>query len=723
MYKLLKRRPDSTLDKFDPLLFPVYCLLYTYETNKSNSKRGGMMRKTFIFFTVLLLVSSSLLVRAQTKAITFDDFIQIKRISDAQLSPQGNLVAFVITIMDKEQNSSNSDIWLVPTSGGEIRQLTISPQADFRPRWSPDGKKIAFISTRGGSPQIWLINLDGGEAYPLSDISSGASGVIWSPTGQHLAFTSSVYPECLDDECNKQKDEEKKKSKVKANIFHELLFRHWNSWRDGKRSHLFVIPSEGGKAVDVTPGDYDTPPISLGSSYDYTFSPDGKEICFVQNTDPELRISLGTNNDLFITSLEGGKSKKLTPNKANDNSPHYSPNGSFIAYRAMVRAGFEADKYSLMVYDRRVKETINLTENLDRSVDEIVWSPDSALIYFTAQEKGRIGLFKIQLKTKKTEKILEGHYISSLYLSPDGKKMVFLKQSLHSPSDVYSFDLKTKKLTQLIDVNRELLSKLEMNPAEEFWFQGAEKEKIHGFLVKPPFFKPSLKYPLVMLIHGGPQGAWSDNFHYRWNAQMFASPGYVVVLINFHGSTGYGQTFTDSISGDWGGKPLEDIMLGLDYVLSGYDFIDNNRLGAAGASYGGYMINWIEGHTDRFNCLISHAGVFDLRSMHGSTEELWFPEWEFKGTPWTSKEMYEKWSPSYYIQNFKTPCLVIHGQYDFRVPVTQGFQLFTALQRKKIPSKMLYYPDECHFVQKPQNAKLWWKTVHEWLARYLKEKK
>jgi len=682
-----------------------------------------MMRKTFIFMATFLFIGLSLLATAQQKEITFDDFIQIKRVSDPQISPEGDLIAFVVTILDKEKNSGNSDIWLVPTKGEEIRQLTISPQADFRPRWSPDGKKIAFISTRGGSPQIWFINLDGGEAYPETDISTGASGVIWSPTGKHLAFTSSVYPECPDDECNKQKNEEKKKSKVKAKVFQELLFRHWNSWRDRKRNHLFVIPAEGGKAIDVTPGDYDTPPISLGSSHDYTFSPEGKEICYVRNTDPELRISLGTNNDLFLTSIEAGESIKITPNKANDNSPHYSPNGLFIAYRAMARAGFEADKYSLLVYDCRFKKTINLTEDLDRSINEILWSPDSSSIYFTAQDKGRIYLFKIQLKKKKIEKILEGHHITSLSLSPDGKKMVFLKQSLHSPSDVYSFDLKTKKLTQLTNVNHKLLSKLEMNPTEEFWFKGAEKKKIHGFLVKPPLFKASKKYPLVMLIHGGPQGAWRDNFHYRWNAQMFASPGYVVVMINFHGSTGYGQSFTDSITGDWGGKPFEDIMLGLDYVLSQYDFIDKNRLGAAGASYGGYMINWIEGHTDRFNCLISHAGVFDLRSMHGSTEELWFPEWEFKGTPWTSEEMYEKWSPSHYVQNFKTPCLVIHGQNDFRVPVTQGFQLFTSLQRKKIPSKMLYFPDEFHFIQKPQNAELWWKTVHEWLAKYLKKGK
>ena len=681
------------------------------------------MRKTAIIVSTLLLLtflSQVVYGSAETKPITFDDFIRIKRVSDPQVSPNGDLIAFVVTETDKENNASNSDLWIVPVSGGEPWKLTSSPKADFSPRWSPDGKRIAFISTRGGAPQIWMITPSGGEAWQVSNLSTGASGVVWSPTGKHLAFVSSVYPDCPDDDCNRQRNEEKEKSAVKAKMFHQLLFRHWNSWQDGLRSHLFVISSKGGQAVDVTPGDYDTPPISLGSSQDYSFSPDGQEICFVRNIDPELKLSLGTNNDLFVTPSDRGTIRQVTSNRANDNSPHYSPDGKYIAYRAMARPGFEADKYSLILYDRKNQKTTSLTENLDISVDDILWSQDSAHVYITFEEKGRISLGRITLKNRKFEKILEGHYLSSPCLSPDGKTMDFLKQALHHPADVFALDLESKKLSRLTAMNTDLLLNLEMNPAEEFWFEGAEGKRVHGFLVKPPFFDPSKKYPLVMLIHGGPQGAWSDNFHYRWNAQMFASPGYVTAMINFHGSTGYGQSFTDSITGDWGGKPFVDIMKGLDHLLSRYDFIDNKRLAAAGASYGGYMINWLEGHTSRFNCLISHAGVYDLRSMHGATEELWFPEWEFNGTPWTSREMYEKWSPSYFVQNFKTPCLVIHGQYDFRVPVTQGFQFFTALQRMKVPSKMLYFPDEFHFVQKPQNAELWWKTVHDWLAEYLK---
>ena len=678
------------------------------------------MKKTKIFILMLLLLAPYILSGASTKTITFEDFISFKQVSDPQISPKGDLIAFVVTEMDKEENTNNSDIWMVPSKGGEPWRLTSSPKADSNPRWSPDGKKIAFISARKGSPQIWMIDPKGGEAYQLTTISTGAGGVIWSPTGKHLAFVSSVYPDCKNDECNKEKNKKKEESLVKAKIFDQLLFRHWNSWRDEKRSHLFVIPAEGGKAVDVTPGDFDTPPISLGSSHDFAFSPEGEKICFVRNIDPELKISLGTNNDLFETTAQGGLIEKITENKANDNSPHYSPDGRFIAYRAMARPGFEADKYSLILYDRKNKKKTNITEKLDRSVNEILWSHDSTSLFITFQEKGRISLARISLKNKKIERILEGHYIGTTCLTPDGRKLVFLKQAINQPADVFSLDLKTKKLNQLTMMNSILLSKLEMSSAEEFWYEGAEGDKVHGFLVKPPFFNSSKKYPLVMLIHGGPQGAWSDNFHYRWNAQMFAAPGYVTAMINFHGSTGYGQSFTDSISGDWGGNPYEDIMQGLDYLLKEYDYLDKNRLGAAGASYGGYMIDWIEGHNDRFSCLISHAGVYDLRSMHGATEELWFPEWDLRGTPWTNKEMYEKWSPSSYVKNFKTPCLVIHGQNDFRVPVTQGFQFFTALQRMRVPSKMLYFPDEDHFVQKPQNAELWWKTIHEWLEKYLK---
>jgi dipeptidyl aminopeptidase/acylaminoacyl peptidase len=656
--------------------------------------------------------------------LAFDDFIKIKRVTDPQPSPDGKWIAFVITVMDKEANRGNSDIWIVPAAGGEPRRLTASPAADSNPRWAPDGKKIAFVSTRSGIPQVWTIALDGGEAVPLTTLSTGASGPVWSPNGKHLAFVSPVYPGAADDEANRKRAEAAERSKVKARIYDRLFFRYWNAWSDGTRSHLFVIPAEGGKATDVTPGDFDTPPLDLGGSPDYAFSPDGAEIAFVRNVDPELHKAIGTNNDVFVVPVKGGEIRPITTNKANDNQPTYSPDGKYLAYRAMARPGYESDKQDLMLYDRAAKTAVNVTKNLDVSVEDIIWTKDGDGVYFTAEEKGRNALYFKSLKMTPDGgpimKVFDGRTFSGLSLLPDEKTAVMLDQAMNRPADIWTFDLEMRKATRTTDINKDLLAGIEMNPAEEFWFEGAAKDRIHGWILKPPAFDPAKKYPLVQLIHGGPHGPWKDEFHYRWNAQMYAAQGYVVALINFHASSGYGQAFSDAIVGDWGGKPYEDIMRGLDFLLANYPFLDKTKVGAAGASYGGYMIDWIEGHTDRFKVLVSHDGVFDLRSMYGSTEELWFPEWEQLGTPWTNPEQYTKWSPSYSVKNFKTPCLVIHGERDYRVPLEQGLQLFTSLQRMNVPSKLLVFPDEDHFVSKPQNAELWWETILDWLAAYLR---
>ncbi|MCX6569107.1 MAG: S9 family peptidase [Candidatus Aminicenantes bacterium] len=684
------------------------------------------MKKVALLFCLLflgMLISAPAVLSGQNaaaKPIAFDDFIRIKRVTDLQLSPDGATIAFVVTVMDKAAKRGTSDIWLVPSRGGDPRRLTSSPAADMNPRWSPDGRTIAFISSRSGSPQVWKIDPNGGEAVQVTRISTGASGVIWSPKGTHLAFVSSVFPDCPDDESNRKKAEAVEASKVKGRLFDHLLIRHWNVWWDGTRSHLFVVPAAGGAAVDVSPGDFDVPPIALGGAQDYAFSADGTEIAFVRNVDPELRLGLGTNNDIFVAGTGAGEIKQLTLSKANDHSPSYSPDGRFMAYLAMARPGFEADKQSLMLLDRKTGVAESLTGGLDYSVGNFLWAAGGAVIYFDAEEKGRTAVFRLPLATKKVEKVLEGHSVSSFALSPDGRTLYFLKQAIHRPNDVWSLDLKTKTLAQLTKVNADLLAGLDMNPAEEFWYDGAAGDKIHGFLLKPPAFDPAKKYPLLMLIHGGPQGSFGDNFHYRWNAEMFAAAGYVTAMVNFHGSTGYGQAFTDSITGDWGGKPYEDILKAVGYLHGAYPFIDKDKLGAAGASYGGYMIDWIEGHTDIFDCLISHDGVFDLRSEYGATEELWFPQWEYHGAPWTSPEQYAKWSPSMFVKNFKTPCLVVHSANDFRVPLEQGLQFFTSLQLMGVPSKLLYFPDEDHFISKPQNAELWWKTLHEWLATYLK---
>ncbi|MCK4538332.1 MAG: S9 family peptidase [Candidatus Krumholzibacteria bacterium] len=658
-------------------------------------------------------------INGDPHALTFDDLISLGRIGSFEISPDAKLVAFTVTWFDRESNSSNTDIYMVRTDGGQPWNFVRSGGSDYAPCWSPDGKELAFVSDREGSSQIWLIPTGGGEARRVTDIPTGVSDPLWSPDGRTLAFTSRVYPDCEDMDCNAEKLDEWKNSKVRARLIDHLMFRHWNSWREGRWNHLFLTNIDSSSLVEINRGMTDVPPISLGGERDYDFSPDGNEICYSMNPDPMVAIS--TNNDIYIRSVTDGTTTSITSeNPSNDNNPRYSPDGRYIAYRAQMKPGFEADRYRLMLYDRREKKTLNLTEDFDYGIGNFDWSPDSRSIFFSTQDRGRYSICRVSIRGTTPEKVITGGYDNNLRISADGRKIVFARQSVDRPTDLYTSTIKGKKITRLTDINAHLLAHLSMNPLEEFWFDGAAT-KIHGMIVKPPFFEEGKKYPVIVLIHGGPQGAFGDNFHYRWNVQMFASPGYVVATFNFTGSTGYGQAFTDAISGDWGGAPYIDIMNGLDYIIENFDYIDPARIGAAGASYGGYMVDWIEGHNDRFKCLVSHAGVYNLESMYGATEELWFPEWEFGGMPWTSRETYEKFSPHRFVAEFKTPCLVVHGEHDYRVPYTQGLEFFTALQRQGVPSKLLFFPDEDHFVRKPQNAELWWNTLYDWFEEYLRE--
>jgi dipeptidyl aminopeptidase/acylaminoacyl peptidase len=671
---------------------------------------------------VLAMLCIALVASSQTKRpIAFDDLISMGRIGAPALSPDGKTVAFVVTYFNKAENSSNSNIYLVSTTGGEIRQLTSAKRANHSPQWSPDGKTIAFVSTRDGESQIWTIPVNGGEAQKVSSISTGVSGLEWSPDGKWFAFSSDVYPDCPDDDCNKQREEQAEKSKVKAKVFETLPYRLFNYWKDGKRSHLFVMPVTGGKAVDLSPGDYDTPPLDLGGSWDYAFSPDSKEMVFTRNTDPFIAIS--TNNDLFVVPVTGGAPTRITENPANDSQPVYSPDGKYIAYRTMKRAGFEADQNQLVLYERVTGKLTNITEKHDFSVAEAHWSPDSRSLFFTADNKGNHSIFRVSLSDKALETLVEKGYNHHVAVSPDGKFLVFLRETIHQPAELFRVDVNGRNLRQLTSVNAGRVATLDMNPLEDFWFEGAERTKVHGWIIKPPGFDSRKKYPVIYLVHGGPQGQWGDQFHYRWNAQLFASRGYVVTMVNPHGSTGYGQEFTDKITGDWGGRVYDDLMKGVEHVVKSYPFVDGSRIAAAGASYGGYMMNWMMVNTDRFKCFVSHAGMFNAFSKYGTTEELWFPEWEFKGIPYEQPDLYEKWSPITYAKNlrkYKTPTLVTHGQLDYRVDVSEGFQLFTALQRLGVKSKMVYFSDEGHWIAKPQNSEYWYKTVLDWIDDHTK---
>jgi len=672
-----------------------------------------MKKIIFLFFITIFTITDL----AQTKhAITVDDLWNMERIGSFDVSPGGQKIIFSATSYSMEENEGSTNIWLVNSSGSTPKKiLTSVSQAQF----TNSGQNIFYI--KDGNP--FECNLNGKSNKQLSEFYSGINGAEFTKNGKQILFSSQVYADCKTQECNKQKDEDRENSKVKAEMFTELMYRHWNNWRGPKISHLFLMELETKKSIDLTLNSrFDTPPLALGSSNDYSFSPDGKEVAFAMNTSDFLASS--TNNDIFILSLRDIKEGIQTPNtkistsEGNDNQPVYSPDGNYIAFRSMKRAGFEADKQRLMIYDRTLKTTIDISENFDLSVGEIVWSNNSKSIFFTAANKIYNSVYKIDIDSHKLTSILEKVVVSSLQLSDDGSKLFFKMQNATMPYEIFSVNLDGTKLTQITNLNTKLLSQIEMNKIESFWSDGAKGVKVQSILLKPPFFDASKKYPLIFLIHGGPQGHWKDDFHFRWNMQMFAAKGYVVVATNPHGSTGYGQNFTDEISKDWGGKVYTDLMNSYNFALANYNFIDNKNTFAAGASYGGYMINWIEGHNTKFNALLCHAGVYNLESMYGTTEELWFPEWENGGTPWENRNLYEKWSPNMFVENFKTPMLVTHGAFDFRVPFGQAMELFTALQKMKVESKLLYFPDEYHFITKPQNAKLWWNSIYDWFENY-----
>lgn len=670
---------------------------------------------------LILIMATGIPLDAEAQSgsdpITPRDLWAMGRVGAPAISPDGTRIAYPVTWYDVDADRGNSDIWMVGIEGGESVQLTSSPGTDTSPVWSPDGKWLAFVSTRGGDgPQIYLLPAYGGEARRLTSTAGGATGPVWSRDGTRILFVSEVWPEG-DEQAERLRA--LSEGSTDAKIYDELMYRHWDTWEDGMRSHVFVVEVASGATRDLTPGPYDTPPISLGGFQDYALSPDGTELAFVRNTD--VPTAVGTGNDIWLTSIDGGDPVLLTSSDANDTSPQYSPDGRYIAYLAMDRPGFEADRTQLILYNRESGEHQPLTGNLDRSVANFLWAPDSGSLTFTCQDHIYRSIYRVAVDWGAVEQLTAGRYFSSFALTPDGRRIVTLSQANDQPAELFRLNADGSVLEQLTRTNDELLSRLSLDSAEVFTFEGARGDEVEGFLIRPPGFDPSRKYPLVYLVHGGPQGAWSDVFHYRWNANMFAAPGYVVLLVNPRGSTGYGQQFTDEITRDWGGKVYEDLMNGLDAALEQFPFIDSSRMAATGASYGGYMMNWFEGHTTRFRTLINHDGVTNLFSMYGSTEELWFPEWEFGGLPWENPRYYERWNPLAFVEDFQTPMLIVHGGRDYRVPLGQGLEMFTALRRRGVRARLLYFPDEGHWVLRSQNAMVWWETIYEWLAEYLKE--
>jgi dipeptidyl aminopeptidase/acylaminoacyl peptidase len=672
------------------------------------------MRRIVLAFLCVAAVSV-----AQRQPFTVDTMLKLARIGEPVLSPDGAQVAFAVQTVDLDKNTKPSQIYVVPTQGGSPRQLTAEGTLNERPRWSSDSKQLYFVSNRTGSSQVWVMSADGSNPHQITKFAAEAGGILVSPDGKKIVFLSSVYPECgADDACNQRSLDEESKNKVKARIYTSLLYRHWTQWRGTRRQHLMVMNTDGSEIKDLTAGLHDVPPFSLGGQDDYAISPDSSEVAFSMNIDPDPATS--TNADIFVVPIGGGDVKRISTGPGADSTPLYSPDGKLLAFRSQARGGYESDRWRLLVLDRASGRTTNLTENLDRWVGSVTWSPDSTRLFFTVEDRGRTGLQMIQASGGGSRNIIAGaSTLADVQFTADGRTMIYTEVSGSHPTEIFRATSNGGTGVALTHLNDAVLSNAAITPLEEMFADSPDRTRVHAFIVKPPDFSPAKKYPVLFLIHGGPQGSWGEEWTYRWNAQVFAGAGYLVVMPNPRGSTGYGQRYTEEISGDWGGKAYEDIMAVVDSVAS-LPYADGNRMAAAGGSYGGYMVDWMLGHTDRFKAFVTHAGVFDLRSMAAETEELWFVNWEFKGMPWDNPELYSKWSPSNFVKEFKTPTLVMHGEQDFRVPVSQGMQLFTALQSQKVPSKLILFPDEGHWILKPQNTVLWYTQFLDWINQWTK---
>ena len=737
----------------------------------------------------------SIVAPAQKRPMTFEDLQKMKRVSDPQISPSGKWVMFSVMDVDLDKNSKVNHLWAVPTDGTSKEFQLTTGDGESSGRFSPDGTRFVFV-TRG---QLYLSAWNDktgamSPAVPLTHIFTEADAPLWSPDGQSLAFVTELYPTCAatalyDDACNRKADDEFTHAPTKALIFDHLLYRHWNTYQGPKRSHIMMLHvANAGKVFDLTPtSDWSentiAPPFAMGGSLGYAFSPDSKELAFVLNNDKVPAAS--TNNDIYTIDVTqhsetsgdattGWSPKKISTSPGSDDAPAYSPDGKFLAFRSQARAGYESDRFRLMLYDREKKIAVEFPSS-NAGVDEFLWSRNSHYIFSVSAQHGAELIARQTINPRPPTATENGELIdmrisgrgefSNLSLTLDGKSVIAAGMTASSPTEIMRFasdiqchslygdvggqEYKRPELDNLCGdpskptwtdrdpgvpitkVNNAIVSSLALAPMETFFFHGAGGTEVQGFLIRPPNFDPSKKYPLKFLIHGGPQGAWGDAWSYRWNAELLAANGYVVVMINPRGSTGYGQAFVDGVNGDWGGKPYIDLMRGLDFAETKFPFIDKSRECALGASYGGFMANWILTHTNRFACIVSHDGMFNPQSAYGTTEELWFNEWEFRKSgssepaqPWkyaagpADADPFRKWSPMLAIANAKTPTLVIHSQRDYRLDVSEGFQLFTALQRLNVPSKMLYFPDEGHWVMKPQNSKLWYETVNDWCDQW-----
>jgi dipeptidyl aminopeptidase/acylaminoacyl peptidase len=665
---------------------------------------------------VLFLLATP--VHAAKRAFSIEDLYRFRHVDNLHLSPDGRLIVVTIATYDLGKAKRASHIWLEDADGANPRQFTFGDANDTSPIFSPDGKWIAFIRENSGEDQLYVIAVNGGGARKLTDVSTGVADPVWSPDGKSIAFSSDVYPECgADDTCNKKTSDRWTKGPLHAHTANALLYRHWTEWKDGERTHVLLADVSSGTARDLTPGDFDSPRYQLDGPLQYDFSPDSKEL--VVDSDHGTNPESSTNSDLWIVPVDGSQPPRdvTASNPAFDGNPKYSPDGKYIAYLLQKQPGYESDLFRLALYDRAAGTSSVLTESFRNWVQDFQWASDSKSIFFTAPVEGDNPIFQVTVDAGAIRKILVDKTIDSFVVSPDSRRMVYVERSVGTVPEIFAVDLTDGNASapqRLSHFNDDFMNEVDVRPAERMWVAGAGGAKIEIFIVKPHDFDPSKKYPLILNVHGGPQSRWADAFRGDW--QVYPGAGYVVAFANPHGSTGYGQDFTSEISGDWGGEVFDDLMRVTD-ELAKLPYVDPDRMGAMGWSYGGYMMDWFEGHTNRFKAIASMMGVFDLRSMYGATEELWFPEWEFKGQPWNSPD-YDKWSPSSYVKNFKVPCMVISGERDYRVPYTQSLEFFTSLQKMRVPSKLFIYSRAGHWPSWYEMA-LYYTAHLEWFHGYL----
>ena len=669
----------------------------------------SMFKKTFF-----LIIMLSAMVFPQKSAFTISDLYKIRNVGTPVISPNGKMIAFTVTDNDLPKGKSTTKIYVMNEDGSNLRSITDTSKTNYEPVWVKNNE-LDYVAIKDGTPQLFQYSLADSKTTQVTDLSTGIDAPVVSPDGNLVAFSTDVYPSCgSNDNCNKEIDSTSEHGPIQAYLADHLLFRHWTQYSAGKFTHIFIYNVEDKTYTDVTPGKFVSPTFMLGGGVGYNFSPDSKQLCYVSNHDPHPEAS--TNADLWIVPVTGGDAINITKeNKAWDGWPIYSPDGRYIAYRTQLVPGYESDRFRLAIYDRQTKKSRILTDSFDNWVDDFRWNPDSKEIYFMGEVEGYEPIYKVDLASDKITNITGNQAIGGFEIANEGKDIVFASSSVAKPRELYRISLGDRKIEQITDFNKKFLEDVDVRPVEKMWVEGTGGKKVEVFIVKPHDFNPNKKYPLILNVHGGPQMQWMDSFRGDW--QVYPGSGYVVAFPNPHGSTGYGEAYTAEISGDWGGKVFEDLMKVTD-ALEKLPYVDKNRMGAMGWSYGGYMMDWFQAKTKRFKCLASMMGVYDLTSMWGSTEELWFVNHDLSGQPWNSDD-YTKFSPSHYAKNFSTPTLIFTGQRDFRVPYNQSLEYFTTLQTLGVPSRLIIFKNDGHWPDNIKSMPLYYDAHLDWFHKYL----